>query len=323
MSAAQHSTALIESPNIGAGLRVGAFVRVCAGAVLGQHVDLGDQVLVQDNVVLGDRVRVMAGVLLWRGLRVGPDATVQAHVRFLPPESGTANAAATEVREGAVLGAGAVLHAGVTVGAHARVAPGAVVTRSVPPKAIVEGNPARITGYVDTPEHPGAEPKATAGSGATPPKVAHTARHPGQRATSVRGVTLHQLRAVPDMRGALAVGEMGRDVPFAVQRFFLVYDVPSMETRGEHAHQACSQFLVAVKGSLRVVADDGTQREEFVLDRPDLGLHLPPRVWGIQYHYSADAVLMVLASHPYDADDYIRDYDAFLAKVRADAAPEA
>ena len=77
---------------------------------------------------------------------------------------------------------------------------------------------------------------------------------------------------------------------------------------------------MAVKGSVRVVVDDGSQREEFILDRPNLGLHLPPMTWGIQYRYSEDAVLLVLASDPYDPADYIRDYDEFVALVRRGVA---
>jgi len=132
----------------------------------------------------------------------------------------------------------------------------------------------------------------------------------------VLGVTLHQMAEVEDLRGNLSVGELGRDVPFEVKRYFLVYDVPNMEIRGEHAHVRCHQFLIAVKGSLHVVVDDGRSREEILLDSPSLGLHLPPLTWGIQYRYSADAVLLVLASHHYDASDYIRDHDQFLALVR-------
>jgi UDP-2-acetamido-3-amino-2,3-dideoxy-glucuronate N-acetyltransferase len=67
-----------------------------------------------------------------------------------------------------------------------------------------------------------------------------------------------------------------------------------------------------------VIADDGSQKEEYRLDRPELGLHIPPMVWGTQYRYSQNAVLMVFASHYYDAADYIRDYDAFLALVGAE-----
>ena len=133
----------------------------------------------------------------------------------------------------------------------------------------------------------------------------------------VAGVRLHVLREVQDARGDLCVAEVGSDLPFAVKRSFLVYNVPSAELRGEHAHRHCHQFLMAVKGSIHVMADDGARREEFVLDRPNLGLHLPPMVWGVQHRYSPDAVLLVLASDAYDSADYIRDYDAFVALARA------
>ena len=85
--------------------------------------------------------------------------------------------------------------------------------------------------------------------------------------------------------------------------------------RGEHAHKACHQFLVCVKGGCTIVLDDGEHRDELRLDSPKVGLHIPPMVWGIQYRFSADAVLLVLASDTYDADDYIRSYDDFLAAV--------
>jgi dTDP-4-dehydrorhamnose 3,5-epimerase-like enzyme len=98
----------------------------------------------------------------------------------------------------------------------------------------------------------------------------------------------------------------------------MVFDVPSVETRGEHAHRECHQYLICVRGKVSVVADDGVNREEFMLDRPDLGLHLPPMVWGIQYKYSADALLLVFASHYYDAADYVRDYNEFLSLARTD-----
>lgn len=136
--------------------------------------------------------------------------------------------------------------------------------------------------------------------------------------TRVAGVTLHHMRAVRDPRGDLTAGEVGRDIPFEVKRYFLVHQVPSMELRGEHAHRECHQFLVAVAGSLHVTADDGEHREDFVLDRPSLGLHLPPMVWGIQHRHTSGAVLLVLASHAYDSGDYIRDYGEFLARKRRD-----
>jgi hypothetical protein len=176
---------------------------------------------------------------------------------------------------------------------------GSVVTRTVPPNAIVVGNPARIVGYVDA--HSGTEQK-------TP--------FPGSIETSeskVKGVQLHSLPLKVDIRGSLTAGEFERAIPFKAKRYFIVFAVPSIETRGEHAHRECHQFLVCVRGSMSVVVDDGHFREEFLLARPDLGLYLPPMVWGIQYKYSADAVLLVFASHYYDSADYIRNYDDFLS----------
>ena len=134
--------------------------------------------------------------------------------------------------------------------------------------------------------------------------------------TAVAGVRLHTLREVRDARGDLCVAEVGPDLPFAVRRSFLIYNVPSAELRGEHAHRRCHQFLMAVKGSVRVTADDGVHRQEFLLDRPSLGLHLPPMTWGIQDRYSEGAVLLVLASDPYDPADYIRDHAEFVAMAR-------
>jgi dTDP-4-dehydrorhamnose 3,5-epimerase-like enzyme len=85
--------------------------------------------------------------------------------------------------------------------------------------------------------------------------------------------------------------------------------------RGEHAHRRCHQFLVCARGSVSVVADDGVNREEIVLESPSVGVYLPPMVWGIQYRYSPDAVLLVFCSEYYDASDYIRDYSEFLAAI--------
>lgn len=201
----------------------------------------------------------------------------------------------------AVIGSNATICEGVTVGYRAQVRPGSVVKQSVPPLAIVDGNPARIIGYVET--------RAASNN------VQHTdaAQPASSKNTSVRGVTLHRLMNVKDLRGSLSAGEAERQIPFQVRRYFLVYDVPTSETRGEHAHRNCHQFLVAANGKVRVIADDGRNREEFTLDHPSLGLYLPPMTWGIQYCYSRDAVLLVFASDHYDPADYIRDYENFLS----------
>ncbi len=122
---------------------------------------------------------------------------------------------------------------------------------------------------------------------------------------------------IEDLRGNLAVGEAQRHVPFEIRRFFVVFGVEDQKIRGEHAHRRLHQFLICVHGSCHFVADDGENREEYILDRPNLGLYVPPMVWGVQYKYSPDGVLLVLASDYYDPADYIRDYSEFLELVRA------
>lgn len=300
-----HPNGLCDSTRIGNGTRIWAFSHVLSGATIGQDCNICDHVFVENDVTLGNRVTVKCGVQLWDGLRIEDDVFIGPNVTFTNdifprskqyPES----FARTVVHAGASIGANATILPGISVGRNAMIGAGAVVTRSVPPNAIVVGNPARITGYVNATERT-VTPVA-------PPSLDST----GQVPTSVEGVTLHTFRSVPDMRGSLSVGEFEREIPFRPLRYFLVYDVPTVETRGEHAHHTCHQFLIAVKGSVSVVADDGKNREEIILDKPSVGVYLPPMTWGIQYRYSSDAVLLVFASNYYDGADYIRDYADFL-----------
>lgn len=306
MSAIIHPAADVQSSSIGQRSRVWQFVVILPGAVIGDEANICSHCLIENDVILGDRVTVKSGVQLWDGLRIADDVFIGPNVTFANdpfPRSRQRpdTYVKTHIEAHASIGASAVVLPGVTIGRGAMVGAGAVVTRSVPANAIVVGNPARIVGYVDTGRDSGG--KATALSEA--PRA-------GSRHTSVRGVTFHRLKSVADMRGRLIVGDFERDVPFAVKRFFMVCDVPSKETRGEHAHRECGQFLICAQGQCSVLADDGSNREEFLLDRSDLGLYLPPRTWGVQYRYSKDAVLMVFASHLYDPLDYIRDYGEFV-----------
>ncbi|MFC5454179.1 sugar 3,4-ketoisomerase [Prosthecobacter fluviatilis] len=134
---------------------------------------------------------------------------------------------------------------------------------------------------------------------------------------SVRGVRLYEMRHVVDpVRGNLTALELSQELPFAAQRIFLTYDIPSESTRGEHAHRLCEQFLVCVHGECHLRVDDGENSEEFCLNRPTFGVLVPPMVWAQEHLHSADSVLMVLASRPYEAEDYIRDYSEFTAMVK-------
>lgn len=112
--------------------------------------------------------------------------------------------------------------------------------------------------------------------------------------------------------GSLIVAEVEAQLPFPAERVFIITGVPEGQPRGIHAHRECAQFLICITGSVRAMVDNGQTRQVILLDSPGKGLHMPAMTWGTQYDYSPDAVLLVLASHPYDADDYIHNYDEFL-----------
>lgn len=304
-----HERAMCESPHVGRGTRVWAFAHVLPEARIGEDCNVCDNVFIENDVRIGDRVTIKCGVQLWDGVTleddvfVGPNATFTNDI-FPRSKKFPEKFARTTIRRGASVGANATILPGITVEQGAMIGAGAVVTRSVPPNAIVVGNPAKIVGYVDA--KPVAIDTAPAGARGLGLNVS---------ATDVRGVTLHRMKEAADIRGSLSVGEFERDIPFVPARYFLVYGVPTAETRGEHAHHACHQFLVAIKGSVHVVAFDGRKREEFVLDSATKGLYLPPMTWGIQYKYSSDAMLLVFASHHYDSADYIRSYDEYVELI--------
>jgi UDP-2-acetamido-3-amino-2,3-dideoxy-glucuronate N-acetyltransferase len=303
-----HPQAIVEEgATLGVDTRVWAFAHVLPGARIGSHCNICDGVFIENDVAIGDRVTIKCGVQVWDGIEIEDDVFVGPNATFTndpAPRSKQhlARYPRTRIRKEASIGANATILPGVTIGRGAMVGAGAVVTRSVPPNAIVVGNPARIQGYVTT----GPE----LGPGAA---VSHDQ---GPISCPVKNVEVFHLPTFEDMRGMLSVGEVGVQLPFRPQRWFLVYDVPSKEVRGEHAHRALQQFLVCTHGSCSVMVDDGQNRAEFVLDRPGLGVYIPPMVWAAQYLYSPDAVLLVLASAAYDAADYIRDYDDFLALVQ-------
>lgn len=315
MNAFIHPQALCESSDVGQGTRVWAFAHILPGASIGRDCNVCDSVFIENDVVVGDRVTIKCGVQLWDGLRVEDDVFIGPNATFTNdpfPRSRQypASFPVTTVRRGASIGANATILPGLTIGQDSLVGAGSVVTRDVPERAIVVGNPARVTGYSDTLKAPA-------------PDVAPSVDAPeSQLSSGLNGTRLVELNHAVDMRGALIAGETTRHLPFQPERFFVVHQVPTSEVRGAHAHKKCQQFLVCLSGSVSAIVDDGTTREEFVLNRPTQGLYMPPMTWGTQYKYTDDAVLLVLASHAYDADDYIRHYDQFIDMVRVMARPE-
>lgn len=298
-----HPQGICESTTVGAGSRIWAFAHVLPGAKLGKNVNVCDGVFVENDVVIGDDVTLKCGVQVWDGIRladrvfVGPNVTFTndpfPRSRQYPDEFAT-----TVVEQDASIGGGAVILPGLRIGRGAMVGAGAVVTRDVPPNAIVMGNPARITGYAGEQAPKGTAPVPGGDDAVAPP--------------------LYRVPIARDLRGSLAAMEFD-GLPFVPRRFFTIFDVPSTDVRGAHAHHECHQFLVALAGAVSCMIDDGHHPPRtFRLDRPGVGLHMPPMTWGTQFNYEPGTVLGVFASHPYDPADYIRDYEAFTEAVAGD-----
>lgn len=309
----QHAQAIVESTKIGKATRIWAFTHILPGAEIGEDCNICDHVFIENDVKIGDRVTIKSGVQLWDGIVIEDDVFIGPNATFtndLFPRSKhyLEKYEKTVIRQGASVGANATILARVTIGSNAMIGAGSVVTRDVPPNAIVVGNPATIKGYVDI-----------ADTRKSIDLVRPESDWGQQRESTVAGVKAYRLPQIKDMRGNLSFAEHEQHIPFIPKRYFLVFDVPSREIRGEHAHRKLHQFLVCVRGSLAVVVDDGSNREEFLLDSVQVGIYIPPMIWSIQYKYTTDAMLLVLASDVYDAGDYIRDYDEFLKAKKYDS----
>lgn len=298
-----HPTADVQSIKIGDRTRVWQFCVILPMAIIGDDCNICAHVLIENDVLIGDRVTIKSGVQIWDGVTIESDAFIGPNVTFtndlyprsrIHPES----FAKTIIRQGASIGANATILPGISVGRSAIIAAGAVVTRDVPAYAVVKGTPARITGYVNKSY-----------------SSAQNLHFTQSASTAMEGVSLLQFNTVADVRGNLMVVDYEKDIPFQVRRTFFINDVPSHHVRGEHGHKECHQLLVCLQGSVTVAADNGRQRSQWVLDKPSLGLHLSPLVWAAQYQYSENSVLCVFASHAYDPNDYIRDYEEFLTLV--------
>ena len=125
-----------------------------------------------------------------------------------------------------------------------------------------------------------------------------------------------ELGKIENDRGNLTVTQSRETVPFDIRRVFYLYDIPGGEARGAHAHKHCHQFLVAASGSFEIALDDGSNKRTVFLNRPFMGLHIPPGIWAAEQEFSSGAVCLVLTSEPYDENDYIRDYQDYLDFTR-------
>jgi WxcM-like, C-terminal len=131
--------------------------------------------------------------------------------------------------------------------------------------------------------------------------------------TSIADCRLVDLPKISDPRGNLTFVESQKHIPFVSKRVFYLYDVPTGESRGAHAHLGLHQFLICLSGSFDVSVNDGNQTHLFHLNRPWIGLHIPPMIWASEMNFDPGSVCLVLASELYSEADYIRSYDNFLS----------
>jgi acetyltransferase-like isoleucine patch superfamily enzyme/dTDP-4-dehydrorhamnose 3,5-epimerase-like enzyme len=304
-----HEKAIVEpGAVIGAGTRVWANAHILPGARIGENCNICDLTFIENDVVLGNRVTVKCGVQIWDGVRlednvfVGPNATFtndpfprsrQTPGKFIPTT--------TTIKRGATIGANATVLPGIMVGQQAMVGAASVVTQDVPPYAVVIGSPAHIKSFDCPPNHCFS-------------KLSSTFSGQSEIILPAKGAVVKKLPVFSDERGMLTCADIHKELPFPPVRVFSILNVPRHHHRGVHAHKSLHEFLICLAGSCKVFLDDGKNQTEVTLDTPNAGLHIPPYIWAVEYAFSPNAVLLVLASDVYEDHDYIRSYDEFIAK---------
>lgn len=130
--------------------------------------------------------------------------------------------------------------------------------------------------------------------------------------TTIYDCSIIHLLKIENRAGNITPIENNKSIPFDIKRIFYIYDIPGGKDRGAHSHISCHQFLIAASGSFDVFLDDGQNNRTFSLNRPYLGLHIPPGIWAAEQNFSSGTICLVLASELYNGDDYIRDYSNYL-----------
>lgn len=274
------------------------------GGRIARSAVIGEGCRIAADVEVGEEARLAAGVRLEARVRIGPGTTIGAGAicgagARIGVETGRSPGfhRVTDIGAQAVVGPGVVVERGVSIGMGAWVAGRVHVCVDVPPLALIDAAPAGPHGMLD---RPAAE------------LTRRTGRMSRPVGPTVAGANLVEFKLWRDTRGDLAVLEFDDTLPFQPRRMFTVSRVPPGEVRGLHAHRSIAQLLVCVRGSLQVLVDDGVRRATLELRHQGKALLVEPRVWGAQLAFSRGAVLIVLASAPYDRADYVQDYSEFL-----------
>lgn len=133
-----------------------------------------------------------------------------------------------------------------------------------------------------------------------------------KKTPTVNDCSVIELPKITMRQGSITPIAGEKNIPFNVKRVFYSYDIPGGESRGAHAHKACHQFIIAASGAFEVLLDDGINKRTVILNRPFYGVYVPPMIWASEQGFSSGSICLVLASHGYLKEDYIRDYDEFL-----------
>mgnify|MGYP000539151286 CR=1 FL=1 len=172
----------------------------------------------------------------------------------------------------------------VSIGQGASLLDNALITRDVPPYAIMRGHD-QVVDYF------------------------------GSEDCQLENVSLVDFDIITDDRGSLMFGEFERKIPFNAKRFFTIFGVRENTSRGDHSHKECHQFVLCLHGTVSVVCDDGKARKKVFLENSKKGIHINPGVWTSLYSFSEDAVVLVFTSHYYDTQDYIHSYQEFKQSI--------
>jgi len=142
------------------------------------------------------------------------------------------------------------------------------------------------------------------------------------RQTRIKDCRIITLKKHHHANGNLTAVNNGVELPFDIKRTFYIYDVPGGAERGGHSHYTCQEFIIAISGSFDVTVDDGTDKYTFTLNRPNQGLLVAPGIWRTLQNFSSGSVCLALASHHFDEEDYVREYEDFIHLKDKQPAPD-
>ena len=281
----------VKSNDIGKNTKIWQFCVVLKNASIGKDCNICANCFIENDVRIGDNCTVKCGVQLWDGITIDKNVFIGPNVTFTndkKPKSRKplSKPLRTFVGKNTFIGANSTILPGVIIGENCQIGAGSVVISDIPDNAVVVGNPARVVKFLV---------KKFADSG----KSMYLSKY------------IFSLKHIQDNRGDLYVTEVKKNIPFNIRRIFFIKNVPNSKIRGSHAHIRCHQALICLQGSCKVLIDDGTTREEVVLKNTDYGLYIPPLRWAVQFDYTHDAIVLVLASRTYEEKDYIRNYRKF------------